>query len=165
MAGRSEQRRASRSAVLRDFLPHPPYSHLLTQPEELKRSPYAPLIATLAEIPAPVVGIYQVVFSAVSLEHNWHQNVETLLDLEFSIRPLGGLSSTSRYAQQAPSGDLRQMSSDLQVKAHNDKPFFATAVRRLETSPLIPFSLILGRQAFFSPPLAYLFWLAACRYT
>lgn len=35
----------------------------------------------------------------------------------------------TRYGQQTPSGDIRNFSQDLNSKAHNDKPFFATAVR------------------------------------
>jgi len=112
-----------------DYYPPPPYSHLLTSPDELKRSPYAALITALAEIPSPALGFYQVVFAPVSPGHNWHQNVQALLDLEYSIKLLGGISDPLRYAQQAPSGDLRNMSTDVQTKAHNDKPFFAAAMR------------------------------------
>ena len=34
-----------------------------------------------------------------------------------------------RYAQQAPSGDLKQMAFQVETKAHADKPFYAAAVR------------------------------------
>jgi len=112
-----------------DYYPPPPYSHLLTSPDELKRSPYATLITALAEIPPPGLGFYQVIFTPVSPEHNWHQNVQALLDLEYSIKLLGGISDPLRHPQQGPSGDLRNMSTDVQTKAHNDKPFFAAAMR------------------------------------
>ena len=112
-----------------DFYPPPPYSHLFTSPEELKRSPYPTLVTALAGIPPPALGIYQVVFAPVSPDHDWHQNVQALVDLEYAIKLQGGLSSAQRYAQQIPSGDLRQMAMDVEVKAHNDKPFFAGALR------------------------------------
>ena len=116
-------------AVFRDFYPSPPYSHLLTNPDELKRSPYAALMTVLTGFPTSALGFYQVLFVPAEPDHNWHQNVEALTDLEFTVKLIGGLSNPSRFAQQAPSGDLRQMSTDVQVKAHDYKPFFFAAVR------------------------------------
>ncbi len=113
----------------RDYHPTPPYSHLLTRPDELRTTLYAPIIQALASIPAPGVGLYQVVFAAVPPEHDWHRNVQALLDLEFTIKLMGGLSNPQRYSQQAPSGDLKQMAADAETKAHDDKPFFAVALR------------------------------------
>ena len=115
--------------VFRDFFPAPPYSHLFTRPDELKRSPYATLIAVLAQIPAPAIGIYQTVFEPVSPAHDWHQNVQALLDMEYATKLLSGFAHPNQFAQQAPSGDLRQMSVDVEVKSHSDKPFFAAALR------------------------------------
>lgn len=115
--------------VFRDFYPPPPYSHLFTQPEELKRSLYATIIAVLAQIDPPAMGLFQVVFQPVSPEHDWHQNVQAMLDLEYNIKLIGGMANVQRFAQQAPSGDLRQMSMDLETKSHSDKPFFAAAMR------------------------------------
>ena len=112
-----------------DFFPPPPYSHLFTRPDELQRSPYATLISVLGQIPDPAIGIYQVAFQSVLPEHNWHQNVQALVDLEYSIKLIGGLAHAQRLAQQAPSGDLRQMAMDVEVKSHTDKPFFAAALR------------------------------------
>jgi len=40
-----------------------------------------------------------------------------------------GYNPPQRYAQQSPSGDLRQMAWEVESKAHNDKPFFAMAFR------------------------------------
>ena len=47
---------------LRDYVPEPPYHHLLTRPEELRDSPYEGLIAALMRLLPPAVGLYQVVF-------------------------------------------------------------------------------------------------------
>ena len=115
-------------AVFSDYYPLPPYSHLFTRPDELQRSPFATLIQALTQIPPSAVGIYQVVFQAVAPDHNWHQNVQGLFTLEFNLRLQAG-SDPRRYAQQNPEGDLRQMALQLEDKAHNDKPFFAVALR------------------------------------
>ena len=126
-----------------DLLPSPPYSHMLTGPDELKRSPYVSVLSTLSEMQPPAMGLYQVVFAPVHPEHDWHQNVAALVDLEFQVRLLSGVASPSRYAQQAPSGDLRQMAMQVESKSHSDKPFFFAAVRMAvvhageQTQPLL----------------------------
>ncbi|GAG38367.1 unnamed protein product, partial [marine sediment metagenome] len=126
---RSITPRAWAKAAFCDYYPPPPYSHLMTRPEELERSPYTTLFAALANLPKTAIGLYQILFAPVSPRHDWHRNVRTLLDLEYQIKLLGGLTTTQRYPQQAPSGPLHQMAMDVEVKAHNDKPFFAAAVR------------------------------------
>jgi len=113
----------------RDFYPPPPYSHLFTLPAELKRSPYATLMAALSTLRPPALGVYQVVFAPVAPQNDWHRNVRALLDLEFSAKLVGGVPGAQRLAQQMPSGDLKQMAFDLGVKAHDDKPFFSAALR------------------------------------
>jgi len=118
-----------KNTAFMDLYPPPPYSHLMTRPEELKRTPYTTLLSALNRIPESSLGIYQVVFSPVPNEHNWHQNVEALLDLEYEYKLNSGLSHSHRYAQQAPSGDLKQMSHEVETKSHNDKPFFFAATR------------------------------------
>ncbi len=117
------------SAALLDYYPPPPYSHLLTRPKELGRTPYFGLFAALSRIRPPAVGIYQVVFQAVCPANNWHHNVQTLTDLEFNVKLLRDPADPRRYAQQSPSNDLPQLAGELESKAHNDKPFFATALR------------------------------------
>ena len=117
--------------LLRDFYPPPPYSHRFTTPEELKRSPLEGILAALVQIRAPNLGLYQVLFQPVSPAHNWHRNVEFLLDLEYAVKLLGGahLAPSLRHPQQSPSGDLHHMARETESKAHNDKPFFAVTVR------------------------------------
>jgi hypothetical protein len=115
--------------VFGEWFPPPPYSHLLTRPDELKRSPYATLITALAEIPAPAIGIYQVVFAPVSPTHNWHQNVEDLLDTEYELKLWSGASDPGRYLQQPPSSPLNTMAGNVVYKAHSDKPFYSAVLR------------------------------------
>lgn len=114
---------------LRDYLPEPPYHHLLTRPDELQDSPLEGIIAALVQILPPAIGLYQVVFQPVRPAHDWHQNVQLLTDLEYLGKQIGNLGIVQRYAQQIPSGDLRQTAGKLESKAHNDKPFFAAALR------------------------------------
>jgi hypothetical protein len=112
-----------------DYYPAPPYSHLLTRPEELHTSPYECLITAMANLPKPAVGLYQALFQPVSPDHNWHRNIETLLDLEYVVGLSNGMGHSQHYLQQAPSGSLQQMAGQVETKAHNDKPFFCAACR------------------------------------
>ena len=117
-----------------DYFPPPPYSHPLTQPCELRSSPYDVLITAIANIPTPAVGIYQVLFQPVSRHNNWHRNIEILTDLEYIVKMvgnvgMGGIGHSSGYTQQAPSGALGPMANQVDTKAHNDKPFYSAAFR------------------------------------
>lgn len=120
---------APNAIAILDWYPPPPYYHLFTRPDELRTTLYSPVFQALADMIPPAVGAYQALFKPVPAEHNWHRNVQALLDLEYLAKLLGGSWSAYRYAQQAPSGDLRQMAGDLEIKAHSDKPFFAAAIR------------------------------------
>jgi len=113
----------------KDYYPPPPYSHFLTRPPELQSSPFKSLIAAISAIKAPAVGLYQAFFQPVPPGHNWHRNVEMLLDVEFAPKLQQGFHAPQRLSQQSPSGDLRQMSWEVTSKAHNDKPFYIMACR------------------------------------
>ena len=115
--------------VFRDYYPPPPYSHLLTRPEELRLSPYGTIMTVLGNINPPTLGLCQVLFQGVAPGHNWHHNVQRLLDLEFTVKLMSPWQAAQRYSQQAPSGDLRHMAMDAESKAHSDKPFLAAALR------------------------------------
>jgi len=112
-----------------DYFPPPPYSHLLTRPDELHTTPYEALVTAMGDIPPPAVGIYQVLFQPVSAANNWHLNVEKLTDLEYKVKLVSNVGPTQYYAQQVPSGDIHQMAGEVETKAHNDKPFYAAAFR------------------------------------
>lgn len=114
---------------LLDYYPSPPYSHLLTRPDELKLTSFLSLVSALMLIRPPAIGFYQAVFQPANPEHNWHQNVQALLDLEYAFKLHNGIQVPQRYLQQAPSGDLRQMAWEVETKAHNDKPFYFVAIR------------------------------------
>jgi len=119
----------SAEIVFLDYFPPPPYSHLLTRPPELHISPLIPMITAMSSIEDPAVGLYQALFQPVQQRHNWHRNVQILLDFEYTIKLQDGFHSPQRYSQQSPSGDLRQMAWEVESKANNDKAFFAMAFR------------------------------------
>jgi len=112
-----------------DYVPPPPYSHLLTRPPEHDMSPLEPFVNALLALSGDMCGFYQVLIQPVAPNHNWHHNVETLIDWEFyaKLKASGGVSQ--RFSQQIPSGDLRNLAMDAETKSHNDKPFFAVALR------------------------------------
>ena len=116
-----------------DFFPPPPYSRLFTRSSELRLSPLAPFLNTLGSLHAGRIGLYQVVVQPVSPEHNWHRNIQCLIDLEYTMKAYGGGSQQyQRYAQQAPSAPLQNMANEIETKSHSDKPFLAAAVRVAE---------------------------------
>ena len=129
---------ASNGIWMRDYLPARAYHHLLTRPEELEDSPYEGLVAALVKLMSPATGLYQVVFQPVPPTHNWHQNVQLLTDLEYSGKQISNLTVAQRYPQQIPSGALNPTANKLESKAHNDKPFFAAAVRIAVTDSADP---------------------------
>lgn len=116
-------------AVFYDYYPWPSYANSLTCMDELRTTPYEPLVATLSTITPPALGVYQVVFQPVSPGHDWHHNVRVLQDLEYLVKQADPIQLSQRFAQQPPSGSLHQMAQQLQQKAHNDKPFYAVSLR------------------------------------
>ena len=112
-----------------DCFPPPPYSHLLTRPDELQVSTYRSIIAALMEFEDPAIGFYQALLQPNPPEHNWFRNIQALVDIEYNVKLLNGPMVPQRYLQQAPSGDLRQMALDVETKSHNDKPIYSVAVR------------------------------------
>jgi hypothetical protein len=113
----------------RDYYPPPPYSELISRLDELKSSPYERVMTAMMAIPSPAVAVYQVLFQPVPTGHDWCNNVRALQDLRYKAKLLDGPQPNQRYPQQAPSGDRVGMAQELQTKAHNDKPFYATALR------------------------------------
>jgi hypothetical protein len=110
-----------------DVHPQAPYSHRFTPPEQLEASPLESALGVLATFPKGVRGFVQIV--AEPAVNDWHANVRTLIAMEFLSRQVTEMGSTFRHAQQTPGGDLHEMSTALETKAHNDKPFFFAAVR------------------------------------
>ncbi|MBN1551696.1 ATP-binding protein [bacterium] len=110
-----------------DFFPLPPYHHLFTQHRELYTSPYESFLESLSTVEVPARAYVQVLFEPA--RHNWHHNVEVLTDIEFLGQTMSEARSPYRPPQQLPSGDFYQMASELEIKAHNDKPFYFAALR------------------------------------
>ncbi len=115
--------------VLRDYSPAPPYTQLLTGHHELKTSPLRAFLAGAARLPSNMFAFYQCLFQPAAPWHNWHHNVETLVNLEYRLKRASGVAVWERYARDDPSDALLQKSKEVVAKAHSDKPFFFTAVR------------------------------------
>ena len=77
-----------------DYFPPPPYSHLLTRPDELHTTPYEALVTAIANITPPAAGIYQALFQPVSAANNWHKNIEILTDLEYKVKQVSSPGPT-----------------------------------------------------------------------
>ncbi|HOW74109.1 MAG TPA: hypothetical protein PKY77_26185 [Phycisphaerae bacterium] len=113
-----------------DFYPSPPYSHLFTCPEELGRAPITLLINVFQTLPASALGFYQVIFAPTSTGNDWYGNIQALHDNQYFDRLLSSAIADPRaHLQQGPSGDLRHMAMDVELKAHNDRRIFAAALR------------------------------------
>jgi len=115
--------------AIRDYFPTPPFYRLLTRNDELKITPFEVLVSALARIEPRSIGIYQVVFKPVEPEHNWHENIKRLFDMEYSVKLADNPGLAVKYPQQIPSAPLSSMASFSECKAHNDKSLFAVAVR------------------------------------
>ncbi|MGD2111233.1 MAG: type IV secretion system DNA-binding domain-containing protein, partial [Phycisphaerae bacterium] len=117
------------SVAFEDLWPPSQYSHLLTRLDELRYSPLSSVITAMADLRPPALGLYQVLFQPVAPTHDWHSNVEALVNLEFRLKALAGSLPLQRYPMQEPGNELRGMAMDTEMKAHPDKPFFVAALR------------------------------------
>jgi hypothetical protein len=115
--------------TLNEFFTPAPYSHLLSMSSEFKLSPFESFLNTLAILPPPSLGTFQVVIQPVNRGHNWHRSVQMLKDLEYLGKLYGGQQLQQRLAQQAPSGQLNNMANDVETKSDPNKPFFCATVR------------------------------------
>jgi hypothetical protein len=76
-----------------------------------------------------VIGFYQVLFQPVNVRNDYHRQIEILLDIEYQIKLHSGFHSVQNHSRENPSGALQPMAKALVSKAHNDKPFYSTALR------------------------------------
>ncbi|MCC6694865.1 MAG: ATP-binding protein [Candidatus Hydrogenedentes bacterium] len=107
----------------------PPYTELLTRPNELHLSPLEPFLRILSGLPPGMLGVFQVLAQPVAPDHDWHLNVALLRDLSYLARLHGAHHLAQPYAQQTPSAQLNALSNEVSWKAHADKPFFHVLAR------------------------------------
>lgn len=112
-----------------DFYPAPPYFRLFTRPEELRGSIYGPIVSALTTLPPEAFGLVQVLFQAVHPQHNWHDNVRRLTDMEYELKQVVAWNTGHLSAHHPPTGYIGDMADSVNAKAHNDKPFFFVALR------------------------------------
>lgn len=117
------------STVLRllDFYPLPPYTRLLTRFDELRESVYGTIISALATIPREAFGLFQAIFQPA--QHDWHVNVQALVDLEHERKQMVTWQAAQMHAHSPPSWHTSHVADRIETKAHNDKPFFFTSLR------------------------------------
>ncbi|WP_309400018.1 type IV secretory system conjugative DNA transfer family protein [Cerasicoccus maritimus] len=129
--------RQAKHLTFRDYYPAAPYHGSLTRHDEFVFTPFESLLCALSYLPEDVVGFYQCVFQPVS--HAWHENIETIYDLEYLYHAHRDGRSL-QYASQLPSTELKLMTQRLERKADPDKPFFATVIRigMISDKPVAP---------------------------
>lgn len=159
---RSSLARLHDSPKFYDFYVPPPYWHRVTSSEELHLSPLATIIHELSRITPPALGLYQVLFQPVAGDHDWHQHIRALTDLEYMAHLAPG-GAGQRNPQQTPSGDLRHSAEDVASKADDNLPLFACAARLAITGNQPDADRRLAAMAAFSGviqhqgrPLSYL---------
>jgi hypothetical protein len=112
-----------------DFFPAPPYIRLFTRPEELRGSLYGPIVSALATLPAEAFGLLQVLAQPVSPQHDWHDNVRRLIDIEYELKQVVAWNTGHLSAHHPPTGYISDMADASNTRAHNDKPFFFAGLR------------------------------------
>lgn len=86
-----------------EYHPEPPYYRLLTTFDELKTSPFETLLCALQRLGSQEIGFYQCQFQATRAEHDWHHNIERLVDLEYGLKLNTNLWVANQFTQQSPS--------------------------------------------------------------
>ena len=116
--------------VFNDYYTPPPYSHLLTRPAKYgDEPPLKDFVNTLRIVQPPGLATYQIVLQPVAADHNWHRNVEALLDVEYTYKMCMNYDSQIRSTQQLPSNALAVTANEVDAKSNADRPFFCAAVR------------------------------------
>lgn len=113
--------------AMTELYPPPPYHHLFTSPSELVQSPLNNFLKALSYLPITSKGFMQILFQPARFP--WQDNVSLLVDMEFLSRSVQPSSVYSSFRQQTPSAEMHQLSRDLELKAHPDKPFFSVILR------------------------------------
>lgn len=112
-----------------DFFPAPPYIRLFTRLEELRGSLYGPIVSALATLPEEAFGLFQVLAQPVSPQHDWHENVRWLIDIEYELKQVVAWNTGHLSAHHPPTGYISDMADASNTRAHNDKPFFFAGLR------------------------------------
>jgi hypothetical protein len=115
-------------AAVNELVPVPPYHRSLTLLGTRGASPLGLVADVFLKLKEGQKGLFQVLFNAASIHHDWHYNVENLVEAEMrsmKLAQLGGLSSDFSYDQDLP--PLLELT--VREKVRVDVGFFAVVVR------------------------------------
>jgi len=115
-------------AAVNELCPVGPYHRSLTLLGQEGASPLGLAAHVIADLEHDQVGVFQVLLAPASPAHDWHYNVENLVEAELRatrLAQLGGLSSDFSYDGQLP--PLLELAVCEKVRV--DVAFFATVAR------------------------------------
>ncbi len=106
-------------AAVHELVPVPPYARTLTLLGKEGASPIGAVVQTLRDLAPDEFGFLQVVFTPAHPDHDWHYNIENLLQAEaqaarFAL--MGGLSADHRYDDRLP--PLLEVTANEKVRIH-----------------------------------------------
>lgn len=100
------ERDASLELAVEEVIAVPPYHRTLSLIGKEGASPLGPAYQALSGLDAGQLGVYQVIFKPTSPEHEWHFNIQCLVEAErraAELHYLGGLSPEFSYDHELPS--------------------------------------------------------------
>ncbi len=100
-----------------------------TKKSALERSACATLSTALTHVPGPVIGVYQVVFAPVSPEHDWHHNINSLIDLDYGIERAHAISHLTHDPDGAFPGLVKPIVGKVESMANRPKQFYVAVLR------------------------------------
>jgi Type IV secretion-system coupling protein DNA-binding domain len=115
-------------SAVEELVPVSPYHRTQTLLGRDGASPLGIAVAAIAGLPSAAFGLFQVLLQPAVPDHDWHYNVENLLEAErraSELSLLGGLSTNFSYDARLPA--LQEPSA--KEKVRRDVAFFATIVR------------------------------------
>jgi len=115
-------------AAVHEAVPVGPYHRTLTLLGSEGASPLGPMVAAMGELPESDLGLFQIVYSPVHPDHDWHYNLGNLIEGEVQANrfsAFGGLSPTHSYDPVLP--PLLEITAQEKVKV--DVAFYATVSR------------------------------------
>jgi len=115
-------------AAVNEAVAVPPYHRTLTLIGAEGASPLGPMVVTMADLPGKDLGFFQVVYSPVSPDHDWHYNLGNLIEAEVQANrfsAFGGLTAAHSYDTVLP--PLLEITA--QEKVRVDVAFYATVIR------------------------------------
>ena len=116
------------ATAVNELVPVGPYHRSLTLLGQEGSSPLALAAGVLSDLPPGDVGVLQILLTPTHPDHDWHYNVETMVEAEeraANLAQLGGLSRQFSYDQVLP--PLSEPT--VRAKVRKDTAFFTMVAR------------------------------------